>query len=294
MASALELCFQYDRFELLQQVVEEIDVQSDTAVVDRCVQFFTSHGEFEKAIDLLVKVGKVSSGDVTQQLAITTCVCVCIMLLCYIQNEEVLDICMTNYINITEELAERMTIAKTDDGKILLPQLVAMLCLVLETPEQASQRVTLLEKIAEACAYQGSHHLAAKKFTQAGNKAKVQHFIYCLVKGEYYFTSSQAMKALLKSGDTEKIIFFAQVSRQREIYIMAANYLQTLDWRSDPEVMKNIITFYTKGKALESLAGFYDACAQVCHAHRLCPNHQQLSHRWRLMSIRITTRHWGH
>ena len=71
------------------------------------------------------------------------------------------------------------------------------------------------------------------------------------------------MKALLKSGDTEKIIFFAQVSRQREIYIMAANYLQTLDWRSDPEVMKNIITFYTKGKALESLAGFYDACAQV-------------------------------
>ena len=28
-------------------------------MVDRCVHFFTSHGEFEKAIDLLVKVGKV-------------------------------------------------------------------------------------------------------------------------------------------------------------------------------------------------------------------------------------------
>ena len=81
------------------------------------------------------------------------------------------------------------------------------------------------------------------------------------------------MKALLKSGDTEKIIFFAQVSRQREIYIMAANYLQTLDWRSDPEVMKNIITFYTKGKALESLAGFYDACAQVNLTLHLSPNY---------------------
>ena len=34
------------------------------------------------------------------------------------------------------------------------------------------------------------------------------------------------MKALLKSGDTEKIIFFAGVSRQKEIYVMAANYLQ--------------------------------------------------------------------
>ena len=40
-------------------MVEDIDVQSDPGVVDRCVQFFTSHGEFEKAIDLLVKVGKV-------------------------------------------------------------------------------------------------------------------------------------------------------------------------------------------------------------------------------------------
>lgn len=29
---------------------------------------------------------------------------------------------------------------------------------------------------------------------------------------------------------------------------MAANYLQTLDWHSDPEVMKNIISFYTKAQ----------------------------------------------
>lgn len=72
------------------------------------------------------------------------------------------------------------------------------------------------------------------------------------------------MKSLLKSGDTEKIIFFAGVSRQKEIYVMAANYLQSLDWRKDPEIMKNIIAFYTKGRALDSLASFYDACAQVC------------------------------
>lgn len=71
------------------------------------------------------------------------------------------------------------------------------------------------------------------------------------------------MKALLKSGDTEKIIFFANVSRQREIYIMAANYLQSLDWQSQPEVLKNIVAFYTKGRAPELLANFYVACAQV-------------------------------
>ena len=61
-------------------------------------------------------------------------------------------------------------------------QLVAMVCVVLETSEQASQRVALLEKIAEACAFQGSHHLAAKKFTQAGNKAKV--LLSCQEEGD--------------------------------------------------------------------------------------------------------------
>ena len=73
----------------------------------------------------------------------------------------------------------------------------------------------------------------------------------------------QGMKALLKSGDMEKIVFFATVSRKKEVYVMAANYLQSLNWQRDADIMKNIITFYTKGRALESLAGFYDACAQV-------------------------------
>lgn len=71
------------------------------------------------------------------------------------------------------------------------------------------------------------------------------------------------MKALLKSGDTDKIIFFATVSRQQEIYVMAANYLQSLDWQAQPELLKSIITFYTKGKAPHLLANFYIACAQV-------------------------------
>lgn len=44
---------------------------------------------------------------------------------------------------------------------------------------------------------------------------------------------------------------------------MAANYLQSLDWRKDPEIMKHIINFYTKAKSMESLASFYEACAQV-------------------------------
>lgn len=77
----------------------------------------------------------------------------------------------------------------------------------------------------------------------------------------------KAMKALLKSGDTDKIIFFANVSRQKEMYVMAANYLQSLDWRSKPDLLKNIVNFYTKGKAPQLLANFYIACAQVSIFH---------------------------
>ena len=126
---------------------------------------------------------------------------------------------------------------------------------------------------------QGEYHLACKKYTQAGDKEKVKIAIVakCLIRLVYYniqlvyntclLTSvrsfTKAMRALLKSGDTERIIFFTGVSKSRNIYVMAANYLQSLDWRKDPEIMKNIIGFYTKGRALDSLATFYDACAQV-------------------------------
>ena len=40
---------------------------------------------------------------------------------------------------------------------------------------------------------------------------------------------------MLKSGDTKSIVYYAGVSRSRDIYILAANYLQNLDWHDDPQ-----------------------------------------------------------
>lgn len=71
------------------------------------------------------------------------------------------------------------------------------------------------------------------------------------------------MKSLLKSGDTEKIIFFANFCRQKELFLMAADFLRSLDWQNDPEVLKTIIHFYTSAKAQDLLADFYEAWAQV-------------------------------
>lgn len=44
---------------------------------------------------------------------------------------------------------------------------------------------------------------------------------------------------------------------------MAANYLQSLDWRANPELLKHILGFYTKARAADRLAGFYSGCAQL-------------------------------
>lgn len=44
---------------------------------------------------------------------------------------------------------------------------------------------------------------------------------------------------------------------------MVVNYFQSLDWRKDFEIMKNIIGFYIKGRVFDFLVGFYDVCVQV-------------------------------
>jgi len=69
------------------------------------------------------------------------------------------------------------------------------------------------------------------------------------------------MKVLLKSGDTERIIHYANISRHRDIYLLAANYLQTTDWQRSPKTVDKIILFYTKAKVPESIVSFYEAWA---------------------------------
>lgn len=192
-----------------------------------------------------------------------TCAYLCVPFIWRTQYHQAVELCISQGLTITEELAEKLTVTDSKD-------------LSDET------RKELLQRIAECCMRQGNYHLATKKYTQAGNKLKVgprdvrgsdfpsdvslTSSSVCLkhkLKWLRVVSFVQAMSALLKSGDTEKIVFFANVSRQRELFIMAANYLQSLDWRKNPEILKTIIAFYTKGRAAELLAGFYEVCAQV-------------------------------
>uniref|UniRef100_A0A3Q0REE4 Intraflagellar transport 140 n=1 Tax=Amphilophus citrinellus TaxID=61819 RepID=A0A3Q0REE4_AMPCI len=198
VSKALELAFATQQFGALEMIAEDLNDSSDPALLARCSDFFSTHSKYEKSVELLVAAKKY---------------------------HQALELCVTQNLTITEDLAERMTVTDSKDMS-----------------EEA--RKELLERIADCCMSQRNYHLATKKYTQAGNKR-------------------QAMRALLRSGDTEKIVFFANVSRQKELFVMAANYLQTLDWRKDPDILKTIIGFYTKARAPEKLAGFYEACAQV-------------------------------
>ncbi|XP_050099800.1 intraflagellar transport protein 140 homolog [Anopheles aquasalis] len=142
------------------------------------------------------------------------------------QLERALEICASHSVPVTETLAELLTPGK--DELVGAPAV----------------RSGVLLRLGELLQEQGDYHSATKKFTQAGDKVR-------------------AMKSLLKSGDTEKIIFFAGMSRQREVYVMAANYLQALNWQTDAKILKHIVTFYSKGQAYGQLANFYANCAQA-------------------------------
>ena len=72
-----------------------------------------------------------------------------------------------------------------------------------------------------------------------------------------------AMKALIRSGDAEKVVKFAHLIRKRETYILAANFLQTRNPRQGDKLFDVVVQLYTKAGAQDKLGRFYEAVAQV-------------------------------
>lgn len=133
------------------------------------------------------------------------------------------EMCLQHKVNINDEMVEKLTPPET---------------------MEVSERKEILSDLAKALKKQGAFTLASKKYTQAGDRVR-------------------AIKCLVRSGDTKAVIQFASISRNVEIYKLAANYLQQMNWRESVDILKAIITFYSKAKAFLQLAGFYDSCAQV-------------------------------
>ena len=83
------------------------------------------------------------------------------------------------------------------------------------------------------------------------NKQTVKTIGKLLFKAELYVAAVKkfisigesylALQSLIKLGDINKIVKFAQMSRSRECFIAAANFLQTQNFRDNPKYMEMII-----------------------------------------------------
>lgn len=251
--NAIRLCkdggleYQMLNLALLADRHHQLDVaryfeQQGRSGAERAVVLYHKAGLLNKAIDLAIKYQQFNALqqvalDVSSDcdpLVLRRCAALFLqnqqfdkavdMLAASKQYIQALELCIEHNVPITDEVAKRLVFPKGEGSD--------------------SERKQVLVKLAE-CAYsQNNYHLATKKFVEAGDKLS-------------------AMKSLVKSGDTERIIYFAQTSRDKQIYILAANYLQTIDWCNKPEITRYIVTFYTKGNALSLLASFYESRAQV-------------------------------
>ena len=74
----------------------------------------------------------------------------------------------------------------------------------------------------------------------------------------------KAMKSLLATHDTDRILLFANVSRDPQVYLLAAHFLQASgSWLRDEGMHKKVVQLYAKAKSPMHTAAFYEACAQA-------------------------------
>lgn len=98
----------------------------------------------------------------------------------------------------------------------------------------------LISSLADLSLKQGKYFIAAKLFNSTGDRIN-------------------SIKALIRSGDTDKVIKYANIARNKGVYKMAANYLQTVDF-TDRQL---VASFYKKASASEELARYQGSSSSV-------------------------------
>ena len=113
-----------------------------------------------------------------------------------------------------------------------------------ELSEDTTSDAAVLKRLAALCEQQGDFTTASK--------------LYLKLKDHI-----ASIKVLIRAGDTSKVIKFAKIFRKREAYILAANYLQTLNTFDQPTLFDTCVDFYKKAQSPEKLAKFYESQGQL-------------------------------
>eukprot|EP01060_Flectonema_neradi_P019062 TRINITY_DN2605_c0_g1_i2.p1 TRINITY_DN2605_c0_g1~~TRINITY_DN2605_c0_g1_i2.p1 ORF type:complete len:1224 (+),score=242.12 TRINITY_DN2605_c0_g1_i2:66-3737(+) len=133
LSKALDLCIRGELYETLQKLADDLDKEADPDVFIQCAEFFLSKDQNEKAVDMYIQAKGYS---------------------------EALQACLDCNVKLTDEMAEEMTLPKTDNE------------------DDEALRLSLLRKIAKVAKLQESWHLACKKYTQVcsrGYNGSTQH-----------------------------------------------------------------------------------------------------------------------
>lgn len=120
---------------------------------------------------------------------------------------------------------------------ILNESLIEQLETFAETHHHLDGRA--IQAMAEICLQQGQYQIAAKLYNKIGQR-------------------QDSLKALMRHGDRDKVIQFARVARDKTVFKLAANYLQTINY-SDSGL---IIQFYTKAEAMDELHRYQASLGQ--------------------------------
>ena len=115
---------------------------------------------------------------------------------------------------------------------------------VLQQIADAKLEPKVIETFAALCEQQNQFSIASKLY----------------IKLKQY---DKALKALVRAGDTDKIIKIVKVINKKETYILAANYLQTLGQTQGTFIFNQTVLMYKKANAMDQLAKFYESQAMI-------------------------------
>ena len=232
----------------LDKEIENLGTIAPKNTQNLIAEYFEKHNKLDKAIDLYLKGSNIRKGlnlclatnqldkirDISQKSEIKNDKDTLKALAEYfsVQNdhekalelfikikdyENAMKICENHKVKISQETANSMKedLEKEKDNKI---------------------KQELTSRLAKLLMTQGDFEMAHDIYVKMGNLKK-------------------AMKCYIKMGDKNKVIEFAHMCRNPELFILAANFLQNLDWT--PDVIKIIVSFFNKAKAYFNLSQFY-------------------------------------
>ena len=89
VSHALDLCFHHHHYDVLDKIAEDLHEGSSPEMARRVADYYMEKGLFDKAMEVLVRTKKI---------------------------EEAMKLCSLHNVPLTEELVEKISIPKADDG----------------------------------------------------------------------------------------------------------------------------------------------------------------------------------